>query len=135
MRIIFDTYALMAYLRREQGHEVVRALIAETLDGGHDASMSVINLGELFYMQCRKATQAQAESALKFVRRAGIRIEPATTGRVMSAARLKAAVSLSYADAFAASLASELNATLVTGDPEYKPLETAINILWLRRTP
>jgi len=93
--------------------------------------MSVINLGELFYMQWRKGSQAKAENAVKFVQSVGVRIEPATTVRVMNAARIKAVVSLSYADAFAASLAQEINATLVTGDPEYKPFETSINIHWL----
>lgn len=93
--------------------------------------MSVINLGELYYMQARKSGIIQAESSIKFVKRAGIIIEPVTTERVMNAARIKATISLSYADAFAASLALELNATLVTGDAEYKPLEPNLKVLWL----
>jgi predicted nucleic acid-binding protein len=36
----------------------------------------------------------------------------------------------SAADAFAAALAKEKKAELVTGDPEFKPLEREIN--WLR---
>lgn len=131
MRFVLDTFAVMAYLRRERGHNIVRELLVETLAGTNESYMSIINLGELFYMQWRKGSQAKAENAVKFVQRVGIRIEPATTARVMAAARIKAAVSLSYADAFAASLAQELNATLITGDPEYKPLETSINIQWL----
>jgi predicted nucleic acid-binding protein len=68
---------------------------------------------------------------MKFVKRAGIMIEPVTTERVINAAKLKSTVSLSYADAFAASLAMELNATLVSGDAEYKPLEPNLKVLWL----
>lgn len=90
--------------------------------------LSVINLGELFYRQARKGGTARAESSLRFVRRAGINVEPATTEKVINAARLKATISLSYADAFAASLAQELDATLVTGDPEYKPPEPTLNL-------
>lgn len=131
MKFVLDTYAVITYLRREQGFDIVRQLLVETLAGTHETYMSVINLGELFYMQSRKGSQTKAENAIKFVQRVGVRVEPATTERVMNAARIKAAVSLSYADAFAASLAQELNATLVTGDPEYKPLETSIDILWL----
>ena len=93
--------------------------------------MSVINLGELFYMRSRKNGAAKAESSLRFVRRSGIIVEPATQQRVIKAARLKAKHSMSYADAFAATLAEELNATLVTGDLEYKPLEGSLNILWI----
>ncbi len=131
MRIVFDAYALMAYFRRESSHSAVRNLLMDTLNGTHEASMSIINLGELFYMQYRKGSPAKAEACLNFVRRARITIEPATEQRVMAAARIKATISLSYADAFAASLTRELGATLVTGDPEYKPLERTIKILWL----
>ena len=131
MKLIFDTYAVMAYLRREPSHQIVRSLLSETINREHEAYMSIINLGELFYMQCRKGSLVKANSAIRFVRRAGINIEPATTERVMHAAQLKATVSFSYADAFAAALAQELGATLVTGDTEYKPLEPTLKILWL----
>lgn len=130
-RYVLDTYALMAYLRREKDFQSVRSIIYNALQGRHTTHLSVINLGELFYMQARKSGAARAESSLRFVRRAGINVEPATTERVINAARLKATVSLSYAAAFAAIFAQELNATLVTGDPEYKPLEPTLNILWL----
>lgn len=131
MDYVLDTFALMAYLRREKNFQIVRNIILETLQGKSGSFMSVINLGELYYMQARKSGTIKAENSVKFVKRAGILIEPATTARVMNAAKIKATVSLSYADAFAASLALELNATLVTGDAEYKPLEPNLKILWL----
>lgn len=131
MPYVLDTFALMVYLRREVNFEIVRSIILETLAGNYKSYISVINLGELYYMQSRKSGIARAESSLRFVRRGGIVIEPATNDRVLRAAQLKAAISMSYADAFAATLAVELNATLVTGDHEYKPLEPKLNILWL----
>jgi hypothetical protein len=36
------------------------------------------------------------------------------------------------ADAFAAALAKESRAELVTGDPEFRPLEKEIKVQWLR---
>ncbi|MEW5989188.1 MAG: PIN domain-containing protein [Chloroflexota bacterium] len=48
---------------------------------------------------------------------------------------MKAAYPLSYADAFAAALAQELKATLVTGDPEFRPLIALIAIEWLPQRP
>ncbi len=131
MLYVLDTFALMAYLRREHNFGIVRSIILETLAGNCESYMSVINFGELFYMQSRKSGTVKAESALRFVSRSGITIEPATQNRVLRAARLKSEVSMSYADAFAATLAEELNATLVTGDPEYKPLEPTLEILWI----
>lgn len=131
MEFVLDTYALMVYLRREKNHEIVRQIILETLQRKNKTFISVINLGELYYMQARKSGIIKAEQSVKFVHRAGILTEPVTMQRVMNAAKIKANVSLSYADAFAASLALELNAILVTGDSEYKPLEPNLKILWL----
>jgi len=48
------------------------------------------------------------------------------------AAIYKATYRVAYADAFAAALAKERRAELVTGDPEFKPLEKEIKINWLK---
>jgi predicted nucleic acid-binding protein len=60
--------------------------------------------------------------------------------RTLAAANLKITYStaksqMSYADCFAAALAQELNATLVTGDPEFQTLTSIIDIQFLQRTP
>ena len=44
---------------------------------------------------------------------------------------MKATYRISLADAFAAALARRRKAELVTGDPEFKPLEREIKIRWL----
>jgi predicted nucleic acid-binding protein len=44
----------------------------------------------------------------------------------------KARFRLSLADAFAAALAKDMKAELVTGDPEFKALEKEIRIQWLK---
>jgi ribonuclease VapC len=49
----------------------------------------------------------------------------------LAAAHIKAEHALSYADAFAAALAMGEKATLVTGDPELKPLEKSLPIQWI----
>lgn len=54
-----------------------------------------------------------------------------TEERVWAAARLKADYPIAYADAFAAALTIELGAQLVTGDPEYRSLETNLPVKWL----
>ena len=55
-----------------------------------------------------------------------------TEDRVFAAAHIKANYSVSYADAFAIALAQELNAAIVTGDPEFQAVEKIVRILWLR---
>ncbi len=50
----------------------------------------------------------------------------------MIGVRFKARLKISLADAFAAALAKEKKAELVTGNPEFKPLEGEIKINWLK---
>jgi ribonuclease VapC len=60
-----------------------------------------------------------------------MRFYDSTEDRILAAARLKAEYPISYADAFAASLALELGASLVTGDPEFKTIKENLSLLWL----
>ena len=52
-----------------------------------------------------------------------VSVKEATHRRVRRAAELKANHAIAYADAFAVATALEFHATLLTGDPEIKPLE------------
>jgi uncharacterized protein len=49
----------------------------------------------------------------------------------MAAARLKAQYAVSYGDAFAITLAIELDATVVTNDPEFKNIEHLVKVKWI----
>jgi predicted nucleic acid-binding protein len=49
-----------------------------------------------------------------------------------TAADFKARFPMSLADAFAAALAKEKKAELVTGDPEFKAVEKEIKVAWLK---
>jgi len=73
----------------------------------------------------------QAEPGGQTVRALPITLSPVTEDRIFAAARLKAEHSMSYADAFAAALAQELGAALVTGDPEFKSVEPTLRVMWL----
>jgi len=65
----------------------------------------------------------------------GLPIDFHSTNRSLadSAADFKACFKISLADAFAAALAKEKKAELVTGDSEFKPLENEIEIKWIHR--
>ena len=65
--------------------------------------------------------------------RSGGPIEFHTADRRLAdvAAGFKARFKISLADAFAAALAKERKAELVTGDPEFRALEKEIKIRWL----
>ena len=67
------------------------------------------------------------------LRAAPIEFHPADRRLADLAADFKARYKISLADAFAAALAKDRKTELVTGDPEFKPLEKEIKIQWLRR--
>ena len=50
------------------------------------------------------------------------------SGKQTFLTNIKANYSIAYADCFAASLALAKNAIIVTGDPEFKKIEEAVNI-------
>jgi len=88
-------------------------------------------LGELVYASERKRGAEEAAHRLADLRRLPITFCAATEERVLAAAHIKAKHPVSYADAFAIALAQELNATIVTGDPEFQNIEKIVKILWL----
>jgi ribonuclease VapC len=50
---------------------------------------------------------------------------------VLEAARIKARLPISYADAFAVATAQRERAVIVTGDPEFRKVEHLVTVKWL----
>lgn len=131
---ILDSFALLAYFQAEPGGPIVRDLVEAAKDQKATLYMSLINVGELYYIARRRRGADQADEMLNDLRRLPIILCAATEDRIMAAARLKAAHPLSYADAFAVALAQELDASIITGDPEFQVAEELIPVVWLPRT-
>ena len=94
--------------------------------------MTDVNYAEVRYSIVKKdGAQAWAEAA-KVLQ--GLPIDFHSTNRALAdtAADFKARFKLSLADAFAAALAKERNAELVTGDAEFKALEKELKVVWLK---
>lgn len=128
---ILDAYALLAFLEAEDGGEIVRDLLATP---GNRFYISAVNLGEVYYIVLRERggeAAARVEGELKLA--PNIRIEAANWERAKMAAKLKARGGISYADCFAAALAMEKNAPLLTGDPEFEQVSDAVQVIWLKR--
>lgn len=130
-RHVLDSSALLALLQDEPGAQMVEdLLVAED----SEVSMSAINLAEVLYILHRRfGEQAACLVETKVFDTLKVRVVDATWDRVRCAARIKVDGGISFADCFAAALAEEMDATLVTGDPEFRPLEQSgrITVLWL----
>jgi len=130
---VLDSYALLALLQKEKGQAQVAALIAQTQENDATLYLSLINWGEILYIVQREQGARVVESLMRDIDRLPIALVDVDRERVASAARIKGAFAVSYADAFAIALAQELNATLVSGDPEFKLIEKLVSVLWLER--
>lgn len=126
-RIVFDSYALLAFFRGETGQEEVSRLLTEGAKGACDIFVSVVNVGEVYYISRRKDGEEKAEEALVALLSFPLEIVDADFEITLDAARLKAKHKMSYADAFAAALTLQKKGTLVTGDTEFKALEREAN--------
>src|SRR4051812_4120039 len=121
--IVFDSYALIALFRQEQGYELVRELLVKIAADEAEGYITTINIGEVYYMTCRKSSQKNAEAALDALLKFPLLIIEADLKLSLEAAKLKAKYALSYADSFAAALTIVKKATLITGDDEFERLK------------
>ena len=129
---VLDSFALIAYFRDEPGAETVENLLVIAGKKDSPVHMTDVNYAEVKYSIVKKdGAEAWAEAA-KILQ--GLPIDFHSTNRALAdtAADFKARFKMSLADAFAAALAKEKKAELVTGDPEFKPLEKEIKINWLK---
>ena len=131
---VLDAHALLAFFRGEDAGVPVKELLHKAAIADRPLHMTEVNYAEVKYMLLKKdgaAAWVQAEDVLKSL---PLEFHPATRGLADTAADFKARFKISLADAFAAALAREKKAELVTGDPEFKALEKEIKVAWLKET-
>ncbi|GBE00879.1 tRNA(fMet)-specific endonuclease VapC [bacterium BMS3Bbin06] len=91
-----------------------------------------INLGETFYILARERGIEQAGYFMDVIfPNLPIRNIANTLTDVLEAAKIKSEYSISYADCFAAATAIREDASIVTGDPEFRKLEGKVSIVWI----
>jgi predicted nucleic acid-binding protein len=127
---VLDAYALIAFFEDEPGADFVRSLLLDAAAGNVELSLSVVNLGEIWYSVARSVSVQQADAVVQEIQGLTIDIVDAGWSLAYQAAQFKARGGLSYADCYAAALASLRGATLITGDPEFAVLSDAIPIAW-----
>lgn len=128
---VLDSYAVLAYLFAETGHEKVVALLEKAADSGKNALISAPNWAEVRYQVERKAGVRRWEEIRERLLGLPIEIVPADQELAESAGEIKAKRKMSLADCFAAALAKDRKADLYTGDPEFQAVESDIRIVWL----
>jgi predicted nucleic acid-binding protein len=128
---VLDSYALLALLRDEPGAEIVAGLLERAGQQNRSVHMTEVNYAEVQYTIRRKDGETVWASIAGELLAAPIEFHAADRRLADVAAGFKARFKISLADAFAAALAKDRKAELVTGDPEFRALEKEIKIRWL----
>lgn len=129
--IVLDSWSVMAYLEDEPAGEKVEAVIADAHEDGIPLQMTVVNAAEVWYIFARESSAEEADQSIVELRQLGIDFVDADWKLSLEAAKFKAKGKISLADCYAAALAKESKADLVTGDPEFKQVETEVKIWWV----
>lgn len=130
---VLDSHALVAFFRGEPTAIVVKNLLYKAAAAGRAVHMTEINYAEVKYTLLRKDGADAWDRAATVLESLPIEFHPATRSLADIAAGFKVRHKLSLADAFAAALAKEKGAELVTGDPEFKHIEREVRICWLAK--
>ena len=131
---VLDANAVLRYAGTSGGggEERVKALVEQSEQGHAWVMMSSVNLGEVFYIMRRSLDEMTTMARVHTIREA-ILVVVAEAGHATEAARLKHRYKLGYADGFAAGLALERNATLVSADASFE--QCGRTLKWLRLPP
>lgn len=125
---VLDSWAILAYLEDEPAGVKVADLIADARESGDPLLLTVVNAGEVWYILGRAASEAEAERSITELKELGIEFVEVDWKLAHEAAAFKSKHRMSFADCFAAALAKERKATLVTGDPEFNQLEGLVQL-------
>ncbi len=129
--IVLDSWSVIAYLGDEPAAQQIADLISSAHEEEIPVYMTVVNVGEVWYIIAREISEEEADISVKELRDLRIQIEDADWELTREAARFKSKHKMSYADCYAAALAKSKKADLVTGDKEFGALQDQIKIEWV----
>ena len=127
---VLDANAILLYLKNAPPAAKIENLFREARDEKARLAISAINWAECRHLLTRHHGAAQAADLLSKI---GNAVEVVVADRLHAelAADLRCHFKASLADCFAASLAIQRKATLVTADPEFESLKSELKLLRL----
>jgi ribonuclease VapC len=129
--LVLDSWSVIAFLEDEPSGQQIADLIASAHEEAIPVYMCVVNVGEVWYIIAREISEGEANSSIKELRDLRIQFEDVDWELTQEAAQFKAHHKMSYADCYAAALAKTKKADLVTGDAEFKAVESQLKIQWV----
>jgi predicted nucleic acid-binding protein len=128
---ILDAQALLAFFGKERGHEKVESALIKALEAGSHLLIASVNFGEVYYVVLRRHGSEKAEEVARSIQSLPIEVVDVDLSLAKEAGRFKAKHKISYADCFAAALTKLNKGELLTGDKEFKRVESEIRVTWI----
>lgn len=133
-RHVLDANALIALFEDREGIAGrIEHLLEQALEKDLPLLMSAVNWGEVFYVTWHRHGETTAHKAESKLRELPITVIDVDRQRASRAGAIKQKHGLGYADAFAAELAIERGARLVTADPEFAKVGEVLAVYSLPR--
>jgi ribonuclease VapC len=130
-RTVLDASAVMSFFEDRSGAEQVEELLAQGVAAKTELFISVVNWGEVYYSIWRAHGQEAARKVVAEIAQLPIEIVDADAEMTKAAAELHARHKLPYADCFAAALAKNRKALLVTSDQDFARVKSEIEIRFI----
>ena len=130
--VVFDSYAVLALFFDEPGADQVEELLHEAAIADKPVLITAVNWAEVLYRMKRMRGDEGVEGAKRFEATMPLDVVPVDRPMAEIAAEFKATHKMSLADGFAAALAKQKKAELVTGDTEFKAVARQIDVTWLK---
>lgn len=130
--VVFDSYALLAFIFDEPGAETVSETFKQALTDKKRIYICTVNWAEVMYRTIRVKGKNAWKTVQSHLQDLPFEIVDADQALSEAAAEFKASHKMSLADAYAAALTKAKRAELMTGDPEFRSVEKSLNkIVWL----
>ena len=126
-----DAFALKAFLAGEPGGEKVKDLLGAAQKEKVKIYVHIVNLLEIYYTTLQDVNKSIADEVLVRIKDMPVEVVPFKVKDIPMIGEVKAYHKVSLADAFCVATAIEKNATIITGDPEFKEVEKEVKIIWL----
>ena len=101
---VIDSWAMIAWVADKPGASALQGFLERAESGGLQLFMSVLNVGETFYILAKRRSLAVAERFLHSLPSLPIHIDVPDQDGMLAAARLKASHAVAYGDSFVIAL-------------------------------
>lgn len=129
--LVLDCWAVLAYLNKEPGCKMIKTIFEDAQRHAATVLLHKINLGEIYYILIRRFSQGNADKIITWFLLCPIILVDLRDDILFEAAKMKAHYPMSYADCFVAATAIANNGSILTGDPEFKKIDTLVKITWV----